>query len=56
MKRQKGEEIAGILTHLTDTTQNDKFHDKYFSNIDFNLSKAMFIFSYNDESINKILF
>ena len=52
----KGEEIAGILTHLTDTTQNDKFHDKYFSNIDFNLSKAMFIFSYNDESkINPIL-
>ena len=21
----KGEEITGILTHLTDTTQNDKF-------------------------------
>ena len=40
----KGEEIVGILTHLTDTTQNDKFHDKYFSNIDFNLSRAMFIF------------
>ena len=52
----KGEEIVGILTHLTDTTQNDKFHDKYFSNIDFNLSRAMFIFSYNDESkINPIL-
>ena len=52
----KGEEIAGILTHLTDTTQNDKFHDKYFSSIDFNLSRAMFIFSYNDESkINPIL-
>ena len=52
----KGEEIVGILTHLTDTTQNDKFHDKYFSNIDFNLSKAMFIFSYNDESkINPVL-
>ena len=52
----KGEEIVGILTHLTDTTQNDKFHDKYFSNIDFNLSKAMFIFSYNDESkVNPIL-
>jgi len=52
----KGEEIVGILTHLTDTTQNDKFHDKYFSNIDFNLSKAMFIFSYNDENkINPIL-
>jgi len=52
----KGEEIAGILTHLTDTTQNDKFHDKYFSNIDFNLSKAMFIFSYNEEhKVNPIL-
>jgi ATP-dependent Lon protease len=52
----KGEELAGILTHLTDTTQNDKFHDKYFSNVDFDLSKALFIFSYNDESkINPIL-
>ena len=27
----KGEEIIGILTHLTDTTQNVQFHDKYFS-------------------------
>ena len=52
----KGDEITGILTHLTDTTQNDKFHDKYFSSIDFNLSKSLFIFSYNDESkINPIL-
>ena len=52
----KGEEITGILTHLTDTTQNDKFHDKYFSDIDFDLSKCLFIFSYNDESkINPIL-
>ena len=52
----KGEEIVGILTHLTDTAQNDKFHDKYFSNIDFNLSKAMFIFSYNDEKkVNPVL-
>ena len=52
----KGDEITGILTHLTDTTQNDKFHDKYFSNIDFNLNKALFIFSYNDEKrVNPIL-
>jgi len=52
----KGEEITGILTHLTDTTQNTQFHDKYFSEIDFDLSKCMFIFSYNDESkINPIL-
>ena len=52
----KGEEIAGILTHLTDTSQNTQFHDKYFAEIDFDLSKCMFIFSYNDESkVNPIL-
>jgi ATP-dependent Lon protease len=52
----KGEEIAGILTHLTDTSQNSQFHDKYFTEIDFDLSKCLFIFSYNDESkVNSIL-
>ena len=52
----KGEEIAGILTHLTDTSQNTQYHDKYFAEIDFDLSKCLFIFSYNDESkINPIL-
>ena len=52
----KGEEIAGILTHLTDTSQNSEFHDKYFAEIDFDLSKCLFIFSYNDESkVNPIL-
>jgi ATP-dependent Lon protease len=52
----RGEEIIGILTHLTDTTQNNQFHDKYFSEIDFDLSKCLFIFSYNDESkVNPIL-
>jgi hypothetical protein len=52
----KGEEIAGILTHLTDTSQNTQFHDKYFSEIHFDLSKCLFIFSYNDETrVNPIL-
>jgi ATP-dependent Lon protease len=52
----KGEEITGILTHLTDTSQNSQFHDKYFSEVDFDLSKCLFIFSYNDESkVNPIL-
>ena len=52
----KGEEIAGILTHLTDTTQNSQFHDKYFAEVDFDLSKCLFIFSYNDEKkVNPIL-
>ena len=52
----RGEEIAGILTHLTDTSQNSQFHDKYFAEIDFDLSKCLFIFSYNDETkVNPIL-
>jgi ATP-dependent Lon protease len=52
----KGAEIIGILTHLTDSSQNDKFQDKYFSEFEFDLSKALFIFSYNDENlINPIL-
>jgi ATP-dependent Lon protease len=52
----RGQEIIGILTHLTDTTQNSEFHDKYFSDVNFDLSKCLFIFSYNDESkVNTIL-
>lgn len=52
----KGEEIIGVLTHLTDTSQNTKYHDKYFAELEFDLSRCLFIFSYNDESkINPIL-
>lgn len=52
----RGEEIIGILTHLTDTTQNTQYHDKYFADLDFDLSKALFIFSYNhEELVNPIL-
>jgi ATP-dependent Lon protease len=55
-KTENGKEITGILTHLLDTTQNSSFQDKYFSGIDLDLSKALFILSYNDaESIDKIL-
>lgn len=53
---RRGEEIIGILTHLTDSTQNERFQDRYFGDIDMNLSKSLIIFSYNDESlINPIL-
>jgi len=52
----KGDEIIGILTHLIDSTQNTQFHDKYFSEIDFDLSKCLFVFSYNHEDqVNSIL-
>jgi ATP-dependent Lon protease len=51
-----GREIVGILTHLIDSTQNDCFQDKYFNGIDLDLSKALFIFSYNDPgAVDKIL-
>lgn len=55
-KTEHGREIVGILTHLLDPTQNDCFQDKYFNGIDLDLSKALFILSYNDPSlIDKIL-
>ena len=55
-KTEHGKEIIGILTHLIDTTQNDCFQDKYYSGINLDLSKALFIFSYNDpDNIDRIL-
>ena len=55
-KSEQGKEIIGVLTHLTDYTQNDGFQDKYFSGINLDLSKVLFIFSYNDvNNIDKIL-
>ncbi len=55
-RTEHGKEIIGILTHLIDPTQNDTFQDKYFSGIELDLSKALFIFSYNDvDIIDRIL-
>jgi len=52
-----GKEIIGNLIHLTDSTTNSKYnYDRYFSGIDFDLSKVLFIFTYNDPSkVDKIL-
>ena len=55
-RTEHGKEIIGILTHLIDSTQNDHFNDKYFNGIGLDLSKALFIFSYNDaDLIDRIL-
>ena len=55
-RTENGKEIVGILTHLLDPAQNDCFQDKYFTGIELDLSKALFILSYNDASaIDKIL-
>lgn len=51
-----GEEIISMLIHLTDRSQNNQFHDRYFSGIDFDLSQCLFVFSLNDiEKIHPIL-
>ena len=55
-RTESGKEIISILTHLIDPTQNDTIQDKYFSGIDLDLSKVLFVFSYNDVScMDKIL-
>ena len=52
----KGDEIINLLIHLIDPVQNKLFRDKYFYDIDLDLSKVTFIFSFNDPSkINYIL-
>ena len=52
----KGDEIIHLLTHLTDPSQNSLFQDNYFPGIQLDLSKVLFIFSFNDESrVNRIL-
>tara|TARA_B100000683_G_scaffold103434_1_gene102101 strand:+ start:59 stop:1450 length:1392 start_codon:yes stop_codon:yes gene_type:complete len=53
----RGAEVASVLIHLTDSTQNDHVAvDRYFSGIDMDYSRAFFIFSYNDASkVNPIL-
>uniref|UniRef100_A0A6C0B3B9 Uncharacterized protein n=1 Tax=viral metagenome TaxID=1070528 RepID=A0A6C0B3B9_9ZZZZ len=51
-----GEEIGNLLCHLTDFSQNMEFQDKYLSGVKIDLSKIIFIFSYNDVTkINPIL-
>jgi ATP-dependent Lon protease len=52
----KGNEIINLLIHLIDPVQNSHFRDKYFSEIDLDLSQATFIFSFNDiDRVNYIL-
>lgn len=52
-----GKEIIGSLIHLTDSSTNNKYnYDRYFAGVEFDLSKALFIFTYNDSTkIDKIL-
>jgi len=52
----RGDEIVHTLLHLVDASQNTEYRDRYFHNIDFDLSKAVFAFSCNDLSrVNPVL-
>lgn len=48
ISENKSREINGVLTHLLDEEQNDKFQDNYLSNVNINLSKAFFVITFND--------
>jgi len=49
-KTRIGAEIIGKLINITDPMQNSELMDKYFKGINFDLSKAIFVFSFNDSS------
>ena len=44
----RGDEITNMLIHLTDSSQNGCFQDKYFTGFDLDLSKVIFVFSFNN--------
>lgn len=46
----RGNEIYNVLVHLTDATQNDNFSDKYFAGLPLDLSRCIFVFTYNDSA------
>lgn len=48
--------VEGVLTHLLDETQNKEFNDLYFDGIPLDLSKILFVVSFNrEENIDPIL-
>lgn len=51
-----GQEIINLLIHITDPSQNNHFQDMYLDGIPIDLSRAQFIFSFNNRAlINPIL-
>lgn len=43
----KGNELMNLLMHLTDPCQSHRFQDRYFGEIEFNLSDCIIVFSLN---------
>jgi ATP-dependent Lon protease len=56
ISESKQREINGVLTHMLDEEQNNKFQDNYLSNIDIDLSQVFFVIAFNDLSkVNSIV-
>jgi ATP-dependent Lon protease len=47
----KGKELINVLIHLTDPLQNTEFTDRYFQGVKFDLSRALFVFCFNNEEL-----
>lgn len=45
-----GREVQSMLIHLLDPTQNCSFQDEYFSGIDLDFSRTVFVLSLNDSN------
>lgn len=55
-KKHDVNEIQNILMAIIDPNTNNDFTDRFFSEINFPLSKVLFIFSYNDPGkVDKVL-
>jgi len=46
----KGEEVVNTLVHLTDTTQNHHFRDRYLNGVELDVSRSLMVFAFNDAS------
>ena len=54
-KVNNNEEIVNVMLHLTDFSQNHKFQDNYFTDLELDLSSLWFIYSMNAKPYNKAL-
>lgn len=54
-KINNNEEIVNVMLHLTDSSQNHKFQDNYFNDLEIDLSSLWFIYSMNSKPSNKAL-
>ena len=48
ISEHRSKEINGVLTHLLDEEQNNKFNDNYLSNVNIDLSQVLFVIAFND--------